>query len=229
MTFRVKVISPIKIDEADLQRRIVRYGEVAGPDTQIQVCNLDEGPATLDTIADMVSSEYNVFREGAKTARGECDAILIDCVFDVAVDGLREHTGLPVFGPMRTTLPLVPLAAGRFSIISRSAKQCEMMADLVRKYGFGDLLASTRPLGLSYAEARKPSVFNAAMAHEIGNAIEQDDARAILMGSTTMAVTNELLEAAKGTPLFMPGLFALRIMETMWREGLLHAKSKTIP
>ncbi len=225
MTFRVKIISPIKIDEADLKRRQLRYGETAGQGTQIQVFNLPEGPTTLDTVADVVFCEYAVFQQGANTRADEFDAILIDCVFDPAIDRLRDHTGLPTFGPMRTTLSLIPLVAKRFSILARSEKQCELLADLVKRYGYGDSLASTRALGISYAEARKSEVFVQAMKHQIKNAITDDGARAIVMGSTTMALSDELIQVANGVPLFMPGMFALRVMESMWNEGLLRKPS----
>ncbi len=119
MTFRVKIISPIRIDQADLERRQVRYGTTASPGTQITVCNLPEGPTTLDTVADIVACEYQVFQVGATTRENECDAILIDCVFDPAVDAIQKHTGIPTFGPMRTTLSLVHLVAQNFAIIAR--------------------------------------------------------------------------------------------------------------
>jgi allantoin racemase len=225
MAFRVKIVSPIKIDEADLKRRQVRYGEAAGPGTHIEVFNLPEGPTTLDTVADLVFCEYAVFQQGANTRADKFDAILIDCVFDPAVDSLRGHTGLPTFGPMRTTLSLVPLVAKTFSVIARSEKQCELLTDLLKRYGYGDALASTRALGISYAEARKSEVFTQAMKHQIKNAIDNDGARAIVMGSTTMALSDELIQAANGVPLFMPGMFTLRVMESMWNEGLLRKQS----
>ncbi len=224
MTFRVKIISPIRIDQADLERRQVRYGTTASPGTQITVCNLPEGPTTLDTVADIVACEYQVFQVGATTRENECDAILIDCVFDPAVDAIQKHTGIPTFGPMRTTLSLVHLVAQNFAIIARTQQQCDMMTDVIRRYGFGDSLIGTRPLGITYAQARQPAIFTEAMVTQIKNAVEQDGAQAILMGSTTMALNDQLLAAANGVPLFMPGMFALRVMETMWQEGLLRAR-----
>lgn len=226
MAFRVKIISPIKIDDADLRRRQARYGETAAPGTQIEVVNLPEGPTTLDTVADLVACEYAVFQAGAQSRAEGWDAILVDCVFDPAVESLRDHTGLPVFGPMRTTLALVPLVAGKFSIIARSEKQCDLLAELVKRYGYGSSLASTRALGITYAEARKPELFTEAMVYQIRNVVEQDGARAIVMGSTTMALSDPLLQAAGDVPLFMPGMFTLRVMESMWNEGLLRPRAR---
>lgn len=224
MTFRVKIISPIKIDQVDLERRRLRYGQTASSGTQIDVCNLPEGPTALHTVADMVACEHAVFQAGAGTRADECDAILIDCVFDPAVDSIWKHTGVPTFGPMRTTLSLVHLVAQNFAIISRTQMQCEMMTDVIRRYGYGGSLVATRSLGLTYAQGRQPAMFTGAMAKQIRNAVRKDGAQAILMGSTTMALNDRLLAAADGVPLFMPGMFALRVMEGMWIEGLLNRK-----
>ena len=104
MPLRVKIISPIKIDEADLRRRRIRYGEVAGADTQIEVFNLEDGPTTLDSPGDLLFCDYAVFQEGMRTDPADFDAILIDCAFDPALDALREACPVPTFGPMQATL-----------------------------------------------------------------------------------------------------------------------------
>lgn len=221
MDFRIKIISPIKVDEADLRRRQTRYSQCAGPNTTIEVVNLEEGPSALNTPGDMLFCEYAVYQEGAKTSSEDFDAILIDCVFDPAVDAVAEHTGLPTFGPMRTTLPLVPLVAPNFAIVSRAQKQCDMISQLVKRYGYGDYLTSTRALGITYPESRKPEVFREAMCRQLRHVTQQDGARAVVMGSTTMALDQEILNAAGNAPLFLPGMVALRVMESLWNEGLL--------
>ena len=123
MSFRVKIISPLKATETDIQRRQRRYSEHAGRDTQVEVFNLDEGPAALNTPGDLLFCEHAVFQEGVKTDRHDFDAILIDCVFDPAVDALREETEIPTFGPTNTTLPLISMVAPNFSIIGRIEKK----------------------------------------------------------------------------------------------------------
>ena len=221
MTFRIKIISPIQADEADLRRRQMRYRQQAGLDTQIEVFNLVEGPKALNTPGDMLFCEYAVFQEGAKTRSDDFDAILVDCALDPAIDALREHTGLPTFGATRTTLPLIPLVASNFAIVARAEKQCKMLADLVKRYGYDDYLVSTRALGITYPQAKQPEIFTEAMHRQLKCVIEEDGALAVMMGSTTMALSNEIVAAAGGVPLFLPGMVALRVMENLWSEGLL--------
>ena len=221
MSFRVKIISPLKAAEPDIQRRQRRYSEHAGPDTQVAVFNLEEGPMALNTTGDLIFCEHAVFQEGVKTDRHDFDAILIDCVFDPAVDALREKTGIPTFGPTRTTLPLISLVARNFSIIARIEKQAELLGQVVCKYGHGDRLVSTRALGISYEEAKEERIFNEAMIRQLKVVVEEDHAGAVMMGSTTMALADEVAAAAAGMPLLFPGMTALRVMEVLWFDRLM--------
>lgn len=224
MPFRVKIISPLEATEADLARRQRRYSAHAQPGTAVTVVNLAGGPAALETAGDVLESAAAIFRQGAGRTPTECDAILIDCVFDPAVQELEEATGIPTFGPTRATLPLVALAAPSFSIVARGAPQGELLAAIVERYGYGSRLRSMRTLGLSYEEAKRPDVFEKLMCERLRQVVGEDGARAVMFGSTTMALTDEMIAAAGGVPVFMPGMVALRVMEHLWRDGLWPAR-----
>jgi Asp/Glu/hydantoin racemase len=218
--FRVKIISPLEASAADLARRQQRYEEQAGENTLVEVTNLRGGPAALNTAGDVLISAATIFQQGKDTAAAEFDAILIDCVFDPAVEELREATGLPTFGPTRVTLPLISLVAPNFSIIARSQRQCELLAETVSRYGYGDRLCSLRALDISYEEAKQENIFNRVMVQRLGQAVSEDGARAIMFGSTTMAMTDAMRATVRGAPLFMPGMVALRVMEQLWIDNL---------
>ncbi len=220
MRFRVKIISPLEATEADLSRRQGRYGEAARPETSLQVENLPGGPAALETAGDVLYSAACIFQQGKDTGASDWDAILIDCVFDPAVEELREATGLPVFGPTRMTLPLIELVSNNFSIIARTERQCALLAETIAAYGYGKQIRSLRALGISYEEAKKPEVFKQVMLERLKTAVDDDGAKAIMFGSTTMALTDDMRQAAQGAPLFMPGMVALRVMEQLWYGGL---------
>ena len=107
-----------------------------------------------------------------------------------------EETGIPTFGPTRTTLPLINLVAPNFSIIARSRRQCELLAELVEREGYGDRLQSVRALDISYEETKQADVFKRVMLSKLETAVSQDGARAIMFGSTTMALTDEMRKKA---------------------------------
>lgn len=220
MPFRVKIISPLQATEADLSRRQQRYSQQASKDTQLIVENLSGGPAALNTAGDVLTSAAAIFQQGKETRADDFDAILIDCVFDPAVEELREATGLPTFGPTRVTLPLISLVSFNFSVIARTFRQCELLVELVSEYGYARQLCSYRALDISYEEAKQPEIFNRIMADRIHEVVTEDGAKAIMFGSTTMALSHSLRAKARGAPLFMPGMVALRVMEQLWFDGL---------
>lgn len=222
MPFRVKIIPPIQVTERDLQRRQRRYQERAGPETQIAVCDLPEGPPMLYTRDDLTHSDEVVLREGARTTVEQADAILVDCIFDPSVEDIQSQTGLPTFGPLRTTLPLLALVARRFAIIAALECHCEPLADIVQRYGYGAALASVRSLGESYPATVDEYV--ASMQAQLA-AVRQAGAEAVVMGSTTMAVRDEIRAAADGMSLFLTGMVTLGVMESMWRDGLLTTRA----
>lgn len=221
MSFRVKIITPIQVDEADLRRRQRRYGERAAPDTLIEIVGLSDGPTALETPDDMRLSEHAVFQEGAKTRADEVDAILIDCIFDPAVEALRKQLDIPVFGPLHTSLPLVSMVAPNFAIVARGSQHGEMFTDIVARYGYSDRLAAIRTLDLTYAKGRQAAYFDTAMRQRLKQVVEEDHACAVVMGSTTMALTDEMAAVAGHVPLFLTGVVTLGIMESLWRDGLL--------
>jgi Asp/Glu/hydantoin racemase len=118
------------------------------------------------------------------------------------------------------TLPFVAAVARRFSIVSRTERLAALLADLATQYGHGAGLASTRTLGLTYEEGKDPARFEAAVCAALRRVASEDGAEAVLLGSTTMAITDAMREAAAGLPLFMPGMVALRAVEHLWQDGL---------
>jgi allantoin racemase len=226
MTFRVRILSPLKATEDDLARRQRRYNEVATPDTELRVENLRGGPPALNNSADVLLSAAAILQQAVDTTAGRWDAILIDCVFDPALQEISESVSIPVFGPTRTTLPLIPLVADNFAVIARSQRQCELLADLIEREGYGDYLRSVRALDISYEEAKQPHIFNRVMTNRLRSAVQEDGARAIMFGSTTMAISDEMYAAAAGVPLFMPGMVALRVIQQLWQDGLWPATER---
>ena len=58
------------------------------------------------------------------------------------------------------------------------------------------------------------------MLDRLEEAVVSDGARAIMFGSTTMALTDDMRATARGAPLFMPGMVALKVMERLWFDDL---------
>ena len=90
-----------------------------------------------------------------------------------------------------------------------------MLAELVKKYGYGDRPVSKRALGITYEEAKQEKIFNETVVCQLKSVVEEDRGHTVMMGSTTMAL------AARGVALFFPGMIALRVMVILWKDGLI--------
>ncbi len=110
--------------------------------------------------------------------------------------------------------------ANRFTYIARAERQTQWLAEIAEDYGYGAQLVSSRALDISYEESRKPKIFDDAMSRQLKGAIN-DGAGAVVMGSTTMALSDKVKNSAGTMPLFLPGMVALRAMEHLWSDGLL--------
>lgn len=81
---------PIRVDEADLERRYHDRASNTGVVliTLIAVVGITKGRRVLERPSDLSCSEQIVFPEFRKTKLGEVDAIVIDFIFDHAVVAL---------------------------------------------------------------------------------------------------------------------------------------------
>lgn len=220
MAFRIKIITPLRASDGDLQRRQRRYEQQVGSETRVRVVNIADGPETLDNSGDLLSSDLAVYQEGMKTCREQYDAVLVDCVFEPAVKLLRAECPVPTFGPMGLTLPIVTMIADSFSFVVRSERHKIILAELTEQYGYQESLCSIRSMGISYQMTRDQSRFGAALERAVGQVVE-DGAGAVVLGSTTWEVTDKTRESAGIMPVLMPGMRSVRILEHLWQDKLL--------
>ena len=107
---RIKAITPLRVTDAELERRQARYQKLSPPALQIDVVNLPPGsdvPTSLDTAAACRASDRYVYEEAMRTDPAKYDAILLDCVLDPALDQLEQDAPLPVFGILKFTAGVV--------------------------------------------------------------------------------------------------------------------------
>jgi len=110
--------------------------------------------------------------------------------------------------------------ANKFSFISRSERQIGWLRDTAIKYGYENMITSARALNITYEQSRAPKVFDKAMKQQLSNVVG-DGAEAVVMGSTTMALSTKVIERVQGLPLLLPGLVALKTMEALWFDRLI--------
>ncbi len=216
---RVRAITPIHVDEAELNRRRTRYAGLAPPNVRLHLDNLParpEVPRQLDDAAAIAASDACVVDAARDTDPDRFDAVLPDCVLDPALDRLRdEGFGLPVIGITELAATAATVVGGRLAAVARNQPIAAELERRLRGYGLGPRFAGVHVLGLSFADIADDATWNAAV----------DAAAAQLAGSGVTAILNGCsaveVRAGTGVPVFDPTRAALTLLGAAHASGLV--------
>ena len=219
-TLRLRAITPIHVDDAELERRRARYTALAPASVQVHLDNLSansEVPRQLDTADAIAASDALVVEAARRTDPAEFDAVLPDCVLDPGLDRLRnEGFPLPVIGITELAATAAVAVGGRLAAVARNAAIADELERRIRQYGLGSRFAGVHVLGLSFADIADDARWNAAL----------DDAAKHFAGSGVTAILNGCsaveVRVGTGVPVFDPTRAALTLL------GAAHA-SRLVP
>ena len=219
-SLRVRAITPIHVDDAELERRRVRYAALAPPGVHVHLDNLPtdlDVPRQLDDADAIVDSDAFVVETARRTDPGRYDAVLPDCVLDPGLDRLRdEGFPLPVIGITELAATATAVVGGRLAAVARNEPIADELERRLRQYGLGPRFAGVHVLGLSFTDIADDVRWNAALAgaarHFAGAGVT-----AILNGCSAVEV-----RVGTGVPVFDPTRAALAVL------GAAHA-SRLIP
>jgi Asp/Glu/hydantoin racemase len=211
---RVRAITPIHVDAAELERRRRRYRRLAPPGIRIDLDDLGDGPEVpraLDTADDIRRSEELVIAQVRRTDPGGYDAVLPDCVLDPGV-GVGVPSPAPVFGLLRLSAHLLAATGTPIAAVARNAAIADELARKADSYGLGGVLTGVRVLGLAVSDIPD----EAAWAGAISRAVHDVDAAVVLNGCSAVEV-----EPGDGGPRVVdPTATALRALGLLADLGL---------
>ncbi|HSI94147.1 MAG TPA: aspartate/glutamate racemase family protein [Jiangellaceae bacterium] len=219
-TLRLRAITPIHVDDAELARRRVRYTALAPAGVQVHLDNLPadpEVPRQLDTADAIAASDAFVVEASQRTDPTQFDAVLPDCVLDPGLDRLRdEGFSLPVIGITELAAMAAVAVGGRLAAVARNAAIADELERRIRQYCLGSRFAGVHVLGLSFADIADDARWNAAL-DEAAKHFAGSGVTAILNGCSAVEV-----RVGSGVPVFDPTRAALTLL------GAAHA-SRLVP
>lgn len=225
---RIKVITPIITqglrDIADL-----RALEHAG--LRIEHTLLKEGPSSIESaFEEMLAAPGTVAAALQAQAEG-CDAVIVDCFGDPALQVMREMLDIPAFGPGECAMHAAAMLGQRFSIVTVVPGVVPMLSELAHRYGVADKLASIRVIDIPVLALHgDPVALQKAMGEQACKAVLQDGADVIVLGCTgflgcATVVTDELVKAGlSGVPVIDPIPVTVNMALAICNSGLRHSK-----
>lgn len=177
-------------------RDVAQVSAFAPADTTLTCVTLERGPASVESALDEVLAGPGVVDAALKAEADGCNAIVIDCMLDPALEAVREAVKIPVVGCGQAGLESAA-QFGAFSVVTVLQRQERAFIRLSKSYGLSDQLVSVHGIGVNVLDldrAREAAI--AATVAACTKARERDDANAVIFGCTGMLGYGEAVAQA---------------------------------
>ncbi len=219
---RILVVNPNTT--ASMTRTIGQAAEAAAsPGTVIAAVNPDFGPASIEGYYDEALSIPGLLAEIRKAP--DADAYVIACFDDTGLDAARCLAAAPVIGIGEAAFHLASLVGGQFSVVTTLSRSVPAIEHNLARYGLASRCARVRASDVPVLDLEIPgSDARARISAEIGQAIAQDRAEAIVLGCAGMADLAADLAREHGVPVVDGVGAAVKLAESLVSLGLKTSK-----
>ena len=230
MARRIKIIVPIPMDQEGVANRASQLpAEMIRDGYDVEFVAVSWGAALGDSYYDTMLMDMSVFEAGLKAEDEGFDAVCIDTVSDSGLYALRSRLSIPVFGPGQAAVHAACMLGHKFSIITMWDEWFHLYKKILTEYKLESRCASLRSIrtrpDLEELLAGKEDVIFQKLEDASRQAIEEDGADVIVLGSTTMHQSHAHLEGVLPVPVINPGQICYKFCEVFLELGLSHSKT----
>ncbi|TCR67400.1 aspartate/glutamate racemase family protein [Bosea sp. BK604] len=220
---RIALINPNTT--ASMTRKMAAAASaVAGPSTEIAAITAAMGPASIEGYYDEALAVPGLLKELRNAEAGGADAAIIGCFDDTGLDAARAMSTIPVLGLCEAALSLAGFLAKRISVVTTDLRARVPIEELVERYGMAGKVR-VRAAGIPVLELDNPrSTAISRLKAEIAQALEADNAEAIVLGCAGMADLAASLQQEFGVPVIDGVVAAARQAEALVSLNLRTSK-----
>ncbi len=191
----------------------------AASETEITAVNPPDGPPSIEGYFDEVFAIPGLIGEMQKAP--DMDAYVIACFDDTGLDAARCLTPAPVIGIGEAAFHVASLVAGKFSVITTLARSVPAIEHNLVRYGLASRCARVRAADVPVLDLEVAgSDAQSKISTEIGRAVAEDQAEAIVLGCAGMTDLAERLSNAHGLPVIDGVACAVKLAENLVDLGL---------
>ena len=151
----------------------------------------------------------------------DADATVLACFDDTGLDAARCIGPAPVVGIGEAAFHMATLIAGKFSVVTTLARSIPVIEQNLVRYGLASRCAKVRASDVPVLDLEIPgSDARERISAEIGVAIAQDRAEAIVLGCAGMADLAHALSMEHGVPVLDGVSCAVKLAEGLTGLGL---------
>lgn len=196
---------------------------VASAETEIVAVNPLSGPASIEGFYDEAMSLAGMLRLIQTFA--DFDAVVIACFDDTGLDAARCLTDKPVIGIGEAAYHMASMISNKFSVVTTLARSVPALEHNLHRYGLIARCARVRSSEVAVLELENPaSDARKRISAEIGRAVIEDRAEAIVLGCAGMADLAEALAIQHGLPVLDGVTCAIGLAEAMVRLRIVTSR-----
>ncbi len=192
---------------------------IAAPGTEIVALTSPHGPASIEGYYDEAMSLAGLLQ--AVREAEDYDAVIIACFDDTGLDALRCLTDKPVVGIGEAGYRMAAMLCNKFSVVTTLARSVPALEHNLMRYGMDRHCLRVRSSDVAVLELEhaNPDAYK-KIEDEIGRAIAEDRAEAIVLGCAGMADLAAAMSERFGVPVLDGLACAVGLCESMVRLGL---------
>ena len=192
---------------------------IAAPGTEIVALTSPHGPASIEGYYDEAMSLAGLLQ--AVREAQDYDAVIIACFDDTGLDALRCLTDKPVVGIGEAGYRMAAMLCNKFSVVTTLARSVPALEHNLMRYGMDRQCQRVRSSEVPVLELEhaNPAAYK-KIEDEIGRAIAEDRAEAIVLGCAGMADLAAAMSERFGVPVLDGLACAVGLCESMVRLGL---------
>ena len=215
---RLLVINPNST--ASMTEKIGTAARAAASEgTEIIAVNPPGGPVSIEGYYDEALSVPGLLHMIQTTS--DFDAVIIACFDDTGVDAARCLTDRPVIGIGEAAYHFASIISNKFSVVTTLARSVPALEHNLHIYGLSARCVRVRSSEVAVLELEHDgSDACNKISAEIGRAVREDRAEAIVLGCAGMADLAKRLEAEHQLPVLDGVSCAVRLAEAMAGLGL---------
>lgn len=182
-------------------------------DILVRGLTASEGPGMLTEMEELEQAAAISRHPQVLAQAQDVDGIIVGAFGDPGLQALTERLTVPVIGIGQASMMLAARAGTPFGIATTTPGLKQAILDQVQRYGWSEQfsglrLTPTAPLDLAQAPDRQDQ----ELADSVAACIEQDGARAVIIGGGPLAQSAQALQSRLAVPVINPIIAACELM-----------------
>ena len=196
---RIRLVIPITgLSEGAIEERLKFLREIAEPGTEVDAIQVAVGPPAIESEVDAVYAETDVLRLVKEAETEGCDAVIIWCGGDPALEAARELVDIPVIGPGESMRAIASILGRRPCRITPEIPVLEMRKNLDRTMETISMLIKSK--------------------------IENNEGDVFYLGCLALWGLGQRLRDATGAPVLDGAEASIKVAEIAVKLGLKHSR-----